>query len=206
MKDLLYWLRKTGPAAIMADDHRIEVQRNTTLRAWRDIVATIKALDPAKLTCLDAKGNVIRSIVLTAPETEATLEDKPPPPPPPPLPPPISPEMANLQLFARLLAEAWEKAGSAYKPLVDSAMNFVERGGSRLAKAEAEADRLRQIVHKQHLQIAELTSAPTEAEGGDESIMGALVAGVMQGQMQQGKTIPPPTPITAAQQKGVPQK
>lgn len=179
--NLSYWLRKTPqPTSILADDKRIEVPRNG--RAWRDLTATIKAMEPAKLTCLDGQGNVIRSVVLETEGEEKT---------------PTSPEMSDLQLFATLLEGAYDKASSKMQPIVDSAMAFVERGGQRLAKAEAENDRLRAHIHKLTLQIAELTSAPAPAAA-DDSLMGALVSGVLQGQMA-GANPPAPTPINAAQ-------
>lgn len=182
--NLNYWLRKTPqPVAILADDKRIDVPKNG--RAWRDLTATIEALEPSKLTALDGQGNVIRSINLTS---ETDEDDKPARP---------SPEMSDLQLFATLLAEAYDKASSKMQPIVDSAMAFVERGGSRLAKAESENDRLRQHINKLNMQIGDLTAAPAPAVGEDGGILGSLVAGAMQG-LAAGGT-PPPTPISAAQ-------
>lgn len=176
--NLNYWLRKTPrPVAVMADSQRIEVPRNG--RAWRDLTATIQSLEPSKLTCLDGQGNVIRSIDLD------TDDDKPAAS--------ASPEMTDLQLFAKLLAEAWDKAGSRMQPIVDSAMAFVERGGTRLAKAEAENDRLRAHVHKLNLQLAEITGEAGAEGGGDssDSIMGTMLAGVLQGAAAASKPVVP---------------
>lgn len=165
--NLTYWLRKTPqPVSILAmtdsGEKKIEVPRNA--RAWKDLTATIKAMEPSKLTCLDGQGNVIRSVVL---ESE---DDK----------PSASPEMSDLQLFAKLLAEGYEHGMKANQPIIDSAMQFVERQGVRLAKAEGEIERLRAHIHKQNIQIAELSAAPAPAA--DDSIMGALVAGALQQQ------------------------
>jgi hypothetical protein len=163
--NLTYWLRKTPqPVAVMADDKRIEVAKNP--RAFKDLTATIKAMEPSKLTCLDGAGNVIRSVVL---ETE---DDKPAN---------TTPEMSDLQLFAKLLAEGYEHGRKANQPIIDSAMQFVERQSARLAKAESEIERLRLHIHKQNGHIAELSSAPAPAA--DESIMGAMLAGALQSQM-----------------------
>lgn len=160
--NLTYWLRKTPqPVSILADDKRIEVPKNT--RAWRDLTATIESLEPTKLTALDGQGNVIRSIVLES-------EDGKPPP---------SPEMSDLQLFARLLSEGYEKGMKANQPVIDSAMQFVERQAQRLAKAESEIDRLRTVIHKQSLQIAELSGAAPAS--GDDSLLGTIVAGLQAG-------------------------
>jgi soluble cytochrome b562 len=162
---LIYWLRKTPqPVTVLADDQRIEVPRNG--RAWRDLTATIQALDPSKLTCLDAQGKVIRSKVL---ESE---EDK----------PAASPEMTDLQLFAKLLAEGYQHGMRANQPIIDNAMQFVERQGVRLAKAEAEIERLRGLANKQHLEIARLSNMPAPSDDG--GIMGAIVAGALQSQAQ----------------------
>ena len=161
--NLAYWLRKSPqPAVILADDDRIDVPRNK--RAWRDLTATIAALEPSKLTALDADGNVIRSITLES-------DDEKPAAP--------SPEMSDLQLFARLLSEGYERGMKANQPLVDSAMAFVERQGQRLIKAESEIERLRAHIHKQNLQIAELSGAAAPAAG-DDSLVGAIMAGALQ--------------------------
>lgn len=182
--NLTYWLRKTPqPVAVLADDKRIEVPKNA--RAWRDLTATIKSLEPQKLTCLDAQGNIIRSVVLEAEGEEEKA--------------PASPEMSDLQLFAKLLAEAYDKASSKMQPVVDSAMAFVERGGQRLAKAETENDRLRSIIHKQHLQIAQLSGQ--SAPSGEGSVLDALVAGVIQGQVAAGNAPPPVVPIKQGAKK-----
>ena len=157
------WLRKMPqPVTILADDQRIDVPRNG--RPWRELTSTIEAMDPSKLTCLDKDGKVIRSIVL---ENEADKTA------------PASPEMTDLQLFAKLLAEAYDKAASKMQPIVDSAMAFVERGGQRLAKAESENDRLRAHINKLNLQISDMSSAPEPASG-EESILGAMMSGVLQ--------------------------
>jgi hypothetical protein len=163
--NLTYWLRKTPqPTAILADEKRIEVPRNG--RAWRDLTATIKALEPSKLTCLDGQGQVIRSVVLESEEDKDSGN--------------ASPEMSDLQLFAKLLAEGYEHGRKANQPIIDSAMAFVERQGQRLAKAETEIERLRAHIHKLNMTIAELTHAPAPAVD-DGGIMGAMIAGALQG-------------------------
>lgn len=163
--NITYWLRKTPqPVAVLADDKRIEVPKNA--RAYKDLTATIKAMEPSKLTCLDGAGNVIRSVVLEA------EEDKPAN---------ATPEMSDLQLFAKLLAEGYEHGRKANQPIIDSAMQFVERQGQRLAKAESEIERLRAHIFKLNGQISELSSAPAPAA--DDSIMGAMLAGALQSQM-----------------------
>lgn len=167
MKDLNYWLRKKPqPAAILVDDRRIEVAKNA--RVWNELTQTIKAMEASKVTCLDAQGNVIRSVNLESDDGEKTA---------------ASPEMSDLQMFAKLLAEGYEHGMKANQPIIDSAMQFVERQSVRLAKAESEIERLRAYIHKQNLQISTLSSAPAPVDDG--GIMGALVAGAMQAAGQQ---------------------
>lgn len=162
------WLRKIPqPVAILADDRRVEVLRNP--RGWKELQATIESLEPSKLTALDAQGSVLRSIVLDAGDEDERAAPS----------TATSPEMADLQLFARLLSEAYDKASSKMQPIVDSAMAFVERGGTRLAKAEADNDRLRAHIHKLNLQIADL-SGSAAAPSDDDSLLSTIMAGAMQ--------------------------
>lgn len=165
--NITYWLRKSPrPVAIMADDKRIEVPNNS--RAWKDLTATIKAMEPSKLTCLDGQGNVIRSVVL---ENEDDSKSS------------ASAEMSDLQCFAKLLAEGYEHGMKANQPIIDSAMQFVERQSVRLARTESEIERLRAHIHKQNIQIAELSHAPVST-GDEGGIMGALIQGALQAGQQ----------------------
>lgn len=163
--NLDYWLRKAPrPHTVLADDRQIAVSNNA--RALKELSATVKAMDPAKLTCLDKDGNVIRSIVLEDDDDKPSAAG--------------SPGMSDLQLFAKLLADGYEHGRRANQPIIDSAMQFVETQASRLVKAEAEIERLRAHIFRLNQQIAELSNAPAPAE---DSIMGALVAGALQSQM-----------------------
>lgn len=172
--DLTYWLRKSPqPVVVLADESRIEVPRNG--RAWRDLTATIKAMEPSKLTCLDKAGNVIRSVVL---ESDAG-DDK----------AAASPEMTDLQLFAKLLAEGYQHGMKANQPMVDNAMQYIDRQGQRISKQEVEIERLRGVVHKLNMQIAQLTSQPVAPA--EDSVFGALAAGLLQAQQQEAAQPPP---------------
>lgn len=180
--NLTHWLKKTPqPVTVLADDKRIPVPKN--VRAYRDLTQTIKALEPQKLSCLDKDDQVIRSIVL---ESESDNDE---------VVAPATPEQSDLQLFARLLSEAYDKGSKTNQPLVDRAMEFVERNSQRLAKAEAEIDRLRNVIHKLNLQIADLSAqtVPESGEAGDGGILGAMVQGVLAAQAGADK---PPTPVT----------
>ena len=173
--NLRHWLKKTPrPAVVMADDKRIEVPNN--VRAINDLVATIEALDPSRLTCMDKDGGVIRSVSLEDDDKPA-LAGTP------------SPEMSDLQFFARLLADGYENGRKANQPIIDSAMQFVEAQGQRLLKAEAEIERLRAHIHKLNAKIGELSlvqAAPSESAEDDGGVVGALLAGAMQGMAAKG--------------------
>lgn len=184
--NITYWLRKTPrPAALLADDKRIEIPKNA--RAWKDLTATIASLEPSKITALDGQGNVIRSIVL---ESDDDDDGKAQP----------SAEMTDVQFFGRLLAEAYEKGGKSTQPIVDSAMGFIDRQGARLAKQETENERLRAVIHKQSLQIAELSGA---APAGDESLLTTILAGVAQAGALQAPQPPAATNVSAIKPGGV---
>lgn len=160
--NLTHWIRKhPQPVALLADGQRIEVPKNA--RAWRELTATIESLEPSKLTALDAQGNVIRSIVLESADTPAAA---------------TSAEMSDVQLFAKLIAEAYEKGQRSNQPIIDSAMGFTERISGRLARSDTEIDRLRAVIHKQQMQIAQLSGMP--AESGEDSLLSSLVAGAFQ--------------------------
>lgn len=168
--NLRHWLKKTPrPVAVLADSQRIDVPNNH--RAINDLIATIQALDPSKLTCLDAEGKVIRSIRLDEDEDKPVVA-------------PASPEMTDLQFFAQLLAEGYDRGARSNQPLVDRAMDFVERNSARLAAAEREIERLRAHNNTLHKQILEMSIVPAPAPASaDEGIVGSLIAGVMQGQL-----------------------
>lgn len=161
--NLMYWLRKTPqPTTVLADEKRIEVPKNA--RAWKDLTATVKSLEPSKLTALDGQGNVIRSVVLESEDDKAST----------------SPEMSDLQFFGKLLAEAYDKGGTKNQAVVDTAMQFVERQAERLLRADAEIDRLRLLVNKQQARISELTQP--QAASGEGSIVDAMLMGALQAQ------------------------
>lgn len=177
-----HWLRKTPrPVAVLADEQRIDIPNNR--RAFQDLEKTLEALDPNKLTALNAQGDVIRSIVL-----DTGADDKGPPP---------SQEMSDLQYFGKLLAEGYEHGRKANQPIIDSAMDFVERQSQRLAKAEAEIERLRAHIHKQHMQLLEISQQPAIAANDEGGILQAMLAGAIQsGALQNvlsGIPTPPPS-------------
>jgi hypothetical protein len=157
------WLKKSPqPAAVLCDEQRIEC--GTGARSWTELHKTVEALAAEKVTCLDAKGNVLRSMSFVV--DAATVQRE-------------SAESTELQTFAKLIAEAYEKGTKSYSPLLDSSMQFIERQGQQLAKAEAEIERLRLQNAKLRGELAEL-SAPQSDDGG---VLGGLLAGMAQGQL-----------------------
>jgi hypothetical protein len=161
--NLTHWLRKSPrPVALMADGTRVDVPKSA--RAWSELAATIAALEPSKLTALDAQGDVLRSIVLES-------DDKPSGA--------ASSEMSDVQLFAKLIAEAYEKGQKSNQPIIDSAMGFTERISARLARSDTEIDRLRAVIHKQQVQIAQLSGMPAES-GGEDSLLSSIIGGALQ--------------------------
>ncbi len=157
------WLRKTPqPVAVLADDKRVEVPKHG--RGWRDLTQTIEALEASKLVALDGQGNVIRSIVLEGDDGKEVAPSQ---------------EMSDVQLFAKLISEAYEKSGRQYEPLINNAMEMADRQGQRIARLETDLERARMQIHKLTAQIIELTSGPVEDS--EQGVLGALVQGVMQG-------------------------
>lgn len=176
------WLRKTPqPVTVLADDKTITVPKSG--RAWKDLTQTIEAMEPSKVTCLDGQGQVLRSHVLDSDDGK----------------PAATPEMSDVQLFAKLIAEAYEKAARQYEPLINNAMEMVDRQGQRSAKQDLEIEKLRNAVHKLTAQLIELQAAPEPADDG--SIVGALMAGMQAA--QQGVPGTNVAPLKQAVKEGV---
>jgi hypothetical protein len=165
------WLKKSPqPAAVLCDEQRIEC--GTGARSWTELHKTVEALQAEKITCLDAKGAVLRSMRMVVDA-----------------PPSTTPESTELQTFAKLIAEAYEKGTKSYAPLLDASLQFIERQGQSLAKAEQEIERLRLANVKLRTEIAELVSQPAPDDG-TGNVIGALMAGMAQAAEQNL-----PTPI-----------
>jgi len=154
------WLRKTPrPTVVLADEKRLEVPKNT--HGWRDLTRTIEALKASKIACLDAAGNVIRAIELDEDEAEkATKESD-----------------SEIQTFARLIAEAYEKGSKATQPLLDNCLQFIERQAQRILTAEREMEKLRMHNVKLQAEILALSQEPAPAEDG--GILGGIVQGMI---------------------------
>lgn len=174
--NLNQWLRKTPqPAAVLADDRRVEVPKHG--RSWKELTTTIEAMSPDKLVCLDGQGDVIRSVVLDNDGSSSST----------------SPEISDVQAFAKLIAEAYEKGTKQAQPIIDSAMQFTERLSARLARAEAEIERLRLQNSKLTGQLIEASTAGGEDESSALDILAGAIAAHQQQQSGNGKPQQGPT-------------
>jgi len=163
------WLRKTPqPHAIDVDGKKVQVPLGGG--KWRDLVRTIESMKGERITALDSAGNVIRALTIDDDEEPAKA----------------TAATSDVQVFANLIAEAYEKGTKSYAPLLDNAMQFIERQGVRLAKAEAEIERLRMHNAKLRIEVAELGAAP-EGEG---SMLEQIAAGMLQAQAGGGDVTP----------------
>jgi hypothetical protein len=171
------WLRKTPqPVAILADDKRIEV---AGLR-WKDLAQTIEALAPSKVTCLNAAGGVIRAQEMSSAEEDAKS----------------APAETSHVVFARLIAEAYQRGATANQPILDNAMNMIASQATTISRNDREIDRLRAHILKLQGQILELQHAPEgDGEGG---IMAAVAQGLLAAQNEQAAGA---TPINKAKAK-----
>jgi hypothetical protein len=180
--NLSRWLRKMPqPVRVVADDKTIDVPKHG--RGWKELCQTIEALEPSKLTCLDGQGAILRSTVLDG------GDDK----------PETSPELSDVQLFAKLISEAYDKGSKVNQPLIDSIMMFLERQSQTLAKANADIEKLRNENHRLRAEILKLSAAPEVDE--DQSALGILASALVQGQADAAAQV---TPIKQGQKQGVP--
>lgn len=164
---LNHWLRKTPqPVAVLADDKRVEVPKHG--RSWSDLTKTLQALEPSKLIALNGQGEVIRSTVLDDDDDDSEKVV-------------VTPEMSDTQLYAKLIAEAYEKGATTYAPLLKAAMEFVERQGVRLAKTETELEAARRELAALRAENAALRAVPGGGDEGISGILGPIVASAIAG-------------------------
>lgn len=180
------WLRKTPqPVAVLADDRRIELPKNG--RAWRDLTETVAALNPSQLTCLDKDGNIIRSKQLRDDDAGEPESAK-----------------SEIEVFANLIAGAYEKGAVNQQPLLQNAFEFIERQGQRLVVSEREIDRLKEVNTKLRNDINELRLAAQGGGDGDDGggIVGAFVQAIAMKEQQQQAAPPPLRGVANAKKDG----
>jgi hypothetical protein len=162
------WLRRTPrPAAVLCDDQRVEVGKGQSMT---DLLRSIEALNPTKITCVDAEGTVLRARSIDAEEGAGQPVDD------------TDPDDSPVQAFAKLIAAAYEKSTLHSGKLHETSMGFIERQALALQRAEQEIERLRASNAKLRAEnlalVAELNAAPEE-----ESLAGAVMAGFAQKQL-----------------------
>lgn len=171
------WLRKVPqPVAVLVEDadgreQRVEVGKGA--RLWAELTKTIEALQPSKLSCLDAKGSIIRSINVEVEGDEKDDKKKP---------------KSELAEFAALIAGAYDKATNNVQPLLNNSMEFIDRQAARLARSEAEIERLRAVNNDLVRQVNELTLGPGGGDG-ENSVLGLLANAMTQHAQQQKKPL-----------------
>lgn len=159
------WLmRQPRPAYVIADDKRIEVAKIP--RPWPELLETVLALKPAAIACHAASGDLIRARSCEWSEDGAAESESADAPK----------GKTDIQVFAGLIAEAYDKGSKSYSPLLDSAMQFIERQGQMLAIKDREIVTLR--THNTKLQAELLAATSPIATEEEPSAMGLLAAGI----------------------------
>ena len=172
------WLRKPPqPVAVLCDDKRLEVPK--TGRPWIELANSIAALAPSKLQALGANGEILRAKVMDSSDVESAEESA-----------TVQEGSSDIQRFATLLADAYDKSGKNFAPLLDSAMSFIARQQEALTRLEREIERLRATNHKLQAELIVATSAVGEDGEPEPSLLGALMQGAMAGATGQN----PPNP------------
>lgn len=198
------WLRKSPqPRIIVADGKRIEVGNKGG--KWRDMVRTIESLGATKLEALDGSGNILRAFTI---EDDDDDDAKPASKTEHPHACPTC--GTSLNMFAQLLSNAF-KTGSdsqrdAYQSIFSENTNLVRLLADRLGALEASQHKWLQTHVRQTVDLAQAKAdaALAASNGGDggDSILGPLIAGVLQGQAA-APAQPPQPPQRPANGKGV---
>lgn len=157
------WLREEPqPDSLIADGKPIAIGRGGA--KWRNLVRTIETLGATQIEALDRAGTVLRAVTIED-EEESSLK--------------LTAGVNDLQVFARLLAEGYDKGSRASQPLLENAMSFIERQSVRLAAAEREIERLRALNMKLQSELIQAASSPAQEGNGT---LEALVTGFLQAQ------------------------
>lgn len=175
--NLIKWLKKMPqPVAVVVDDRRIEVPRVHS--PWKELAQSILALDPEKIVALNANGEILRAVEYDDETDPAT--------------PAQSSALPDLQVFAKLLADAYERGSSAqakaYASIFEENTKLVRLLADRLGALEMAWQRALQSHARLVTEVAEANARAAEAEaaaaagGGDDSILGALAAGIASAQ------------------------
>jgi hypothetical protein len=164
------WLNhKPRPVYIICDETRIEAPNSD--RGWAEVAESIQTMAPGKVQCFDANGRLLRAKAFEFffPNGDDTGSGG-------------KPGDSELVLMSRLLADAYDRGNKSAEPLLNNAMAFTERLSVRLAKTEAECDKLRgQVARLQH-EIAVLRSEPVVESDGVTEILGHVAQAALAAQ------------------------
>jgi len=159
------------PAYVVADGQKLLVP--TTGNRWRELGQSIAAIEPNKLVAHSADGTALRAITLETGDSEPKASG--------------AETDSELQTFAKLLSDAYERASKSQQPIIDSAMQFIERLSKRLADTEAELASVRRayarMIEDQAHERAEAIEASAGASG-EAGILDQALAAVAQGALQ----------------------
>ena len=151
----------------MLCDGETRVDAPASDRGWAEVAESIEQLNPQRVECRSGDGKLLRAKPFSYffPEAnEASAE--------PPAFVPTTPEQASLQQFATLLAQAHSS------PVMQHALELIDRQAAQCTRLEADNARLRELVAKLRAELAQANAelATPPAGGGDD-----LVGGIMQG-------------------------
>jgi hypothetical protein len=152
---------------------------------WSEHVRTIDTMGASKVECLDGHGNTIRAQTLIDDDDD---DERPSSKPAPPT--GCCPTCGvSLDKLAVLLASAYEKGGTsmrdAYTSIFVENTNLVKLLANRLSSVEVSWMRGLQQQAKLITDAAEARAEAAEAaDDSEDPIIGALTAGLLQGQQQ----------------------
>jgi len=200
--DLLKWLRRAPqPKYVLADDKRVDVPK--THAPWPQLADTLTALDPSKITACAEDGAILRARPFgdgsddddddgqVVDVDNVTLKNT----------------GAVLTVFAKLIAEGYDKGSTSSQPLLNNALAFIERQGQQIARLDAIVERLRLTNAKLQAEVIALSGQQVVAGDGENDPLNALVAGVLQGQLlQQQQQAAPPQQTNGKVTRGQPRR
>lgn len=171
---LANWLRKLPrPVAILADGQRLDVGKSPS---WTELASTVEAMNVARVTLLGPRDAVLRARALDDGAAPAL---------------PASPELPDVQVFARLLAEAYANGAkateTAYQRIFEENTKLVRLLAERLGALEAAWQKSLSTHARLVMDVAEARAdaadaAAETADGG--GLGGALLQGMLAGQVR----------------------
>lgn len=189
--NLIKWLKKMPrPVAILCDQQRVEIPHGHS--PWREVAQTVLTIGPSKISALAADGSVLRAQSLDSDDEEGGGQE------------PQTPAQSDLQMFAKLLAEAHASSNNAYKSIFEETTKVITLLSGRLGALEVAWQGTLQNHAVLIQQVGEANARALEAEAGAGSNEGddpltALASGFLAA--QNGAT-PLPAPVPIKKPKG----